>query len=140
MLSDDVRDRLVQSAVKARQMAYAPYSSYAVGAALLASDGRIFTGCNVENAAYPAGICAERTAIVKAISEGVKTFQAIAVVTADGGSPCGICRQVMNEFAPLITVVIALADGSIAYEMSLDELLPKGFGPANLKVNPDQTP
>lgn len=132
MVSHDERRRLIDLAVAAQKRAYAPYSNYAVGAALLVPDGRVFDGCNVENAAYPATICAERTAVVKAVSEGVRDFDAIAIVTADGGSPCGICRQVLNEFAPHIWVIVATADGSVVYEMSLNDLLPKGFGPANL--------
>src|SRR5687768_8042451 len=96
---------LAQAARSARQRAYAPYSHYQVGAALLASDGSIFTGCNVENAAYPATICAERVAVTKAVSEGQTNFTAIAIATVNAGSPCGICRQVMFEFAPDLTVL-----------------------------------
>src|SRR5689334_20234481 len=94
------REQLVQAAVAAARLAYAPYSNYPVGAALQSADGTIFTGCNVENAAYPAGICAERTALVKAVSEGHQQFTALAVATKNSGSPCGICRQMLNEFAP----------------------------------------
>lgn len=131
-ISKTLRDQLLKQASTARLQAYAPYSNYWVGAALLAENGQIFTGCNVENAASPAGICAERTAIVKAISEGVRTFQAVAVVTSDGGTPCGICRQTLNEFAPEIWVIIARADGEILHELPLSDLLPRSFGPANL--------
>lgn len=132
-VSDALRDQLIEQAIAASLQAYAPYSRYLVGAALLAENGQVFTGCNVENAASPAGICAERTAIVKAVSEGVRTFQAIAVVTGDGGTPCGICRQTLNEFSPDIWVIIARADGEILYELPLTDLLPRSFGPANLR-------
>ncbi|HEX2619937.1 MAG TPA: cytidine deaminase [Phototrophicaceae bacterium] len=127
------REQLVQAAIAAAKMAYAPYSKYEVGAALLAEDGTIFTGCNVENAAYPAGICAERTALVKAVSEGRQTFTALAVVTKNGGSPCGICRQMLNEFAPHLPVIIADLTGKIHTEITLADLLPYGFGPQHLE-------
>ncbi len=127
------REALVQSARQARQMAYAPYSHYQVGAALLAADGTVYTGCNVENATYPAGICAERVAVTKAVSEGRRQFTAVAVVTRDGGTPCGICRQVMSEFAPDMPVILA-DDEKIVAEFTLDHLLPERFGPHNLKT------
>jgi len=126
------RDALVQAARNARQMAYAPYSKYKVGAALLTADGTIITGCNVENAAYPATICAERAAVTKAISEGHRKFVALAVVTRNGGSPCGICRQVMCEFAPHMSVILA-TPARIVAEYTLDDLLPVYFGPDHLK-------
>ena len=126
----DVQE-LVGVALAARDLAYAPYSNYPVGAALLTEDGEIFTGCNIENAVYPATCCAEQVAIFKAISEGHRQFQAIAVVTKDGGSPCGVCRQVMREFAPEMAVFIADAEG-IVRETSVAELLPDSFGPENL--------
>lgn len=131
-LSDDVRATLVESALAAREKAYAPYSRYAVGAALLATDGKVYTGCNIENAAYPACICAERTAVVKAVSEGVREFVAIVVATSRGGSPCGECRQFLNEFSPDILVIIVNAAGEIVAEMPLTDLLPRGFRPADL--------
>ncbi len=125
------REALAQAARRARERAYAPYSNYRVGAALLTEDGAIVTGCNVENASYPACICAERVAITKAISDGHRSFVAIAVATRNGGSPCGICRQVMNEFAPDMLVI--LVDGErIVAEHPLADLLPHGFGPENL--------
>ena len=128
-VNDELRRALIAAAAASRQHAYSPYSRYAVGAALLSSDGTTYTGCNVENAAYPATICAERTAIVKAVSEGVRTFQAIAVVTDNGGSPCGTCRQVMYEFAPDMIVIIADTAGNITTECTVRDLLPYGFGP-----------
>jgi cytidine deaminase len=126
------RDALVEAARQVRERAYAPYSKYRVGAALLVQDGSIVTGCNVENAAYPACICAERVAITKAVSEGKREFIAIAVVTANGGTPCGICRQVMAEFAPSMQVILADEHGIIA-EYPVSELLPHHFGPEDLE-------
>ena len=125
-------DALVQEAARARQNAYAPYSRYRVGAAVLTADGRIFTGCNVENAVYPLGLCAERVAIFKAVSEGYRDFKAIAVVTDNGGSPCGSCRQVMHEFAPEMTVFIADERGEMR-RTTVAELLPDSFGADDLK-------
>jgi cytidine deaminase len=125
-------DALVQEAARARQNAYAPYSRYRVGAAVLTADGRVFTGCNVENAVYPLGLCAERVAIFKAVSEGYRDFKAIAVVTDNGGSPCGSCRQVMHEFAPEMTVFIADERGEMR-RTTVAELLPDSFGADDLK-------
>lgn len=124
-------EELAEAARSAREMAYAPYSLYTVGAALLTADGTVFTGCNVENAAYPATICAERVAITKAISEGHREFVALAVATRNGGTPCGICRQVMLEFAPEMAVIIA-DDEHICEETTVNDLLPAGFGPTQL--------
>lgn len=129
-MSGDVT--LVQAAIAAMQHAYAPYSNYPVGAALLAADGQVYTGCNVENASYPAGICAERTALVKAVSSGARQFTRLALATPNGGSPCGICRQMLFEFAPDLPVIIARADGVILMEARLVELLPHGFGPSSV--------
>jgi cytidine deaminase len=122
------RAALADAARIARQRAYAPYSHYKVGAALLAADGTIFMGCNIENAAYPATICAERVVVTKAVSEGQTQFAAIAVATENGGTPCGICRQVMFEFAPELLVLI-VDDERIVAEYTLHDLLPEGFGP-----------
>jgi cytidine deaminase len=126
------RKALVQRARVARGTAYAPYSNYSVGASLLTGSGRVYTGCNVENAVYSETICAERTAVVKAISEGERDFVAIAVVTRDGGAPCGACRQVLNEFAPHMIVLIADETGEVRQTTAAD-LLPDRFGPQNLK-------
>jgi cytidine deaminase len=126
--------KLIQEAIQASKNAYAPYSGYHVGAALLTEDGQIYQGCNVENAAYGSSICAERTAILKAVSERQQTFKAIAVATANGGAPCGPCRQVMREFAPNLTIVITDLAGN-ARVTTLSELLPDSFGPENLVVN-----
>ncbi len=118
---------LIQLAKKAATNAYAPYSNFIVGAALLTEDGRIFTGCNIENASYGATNCAERTAIFKAVSEGVRAFSKIAVVSGDGSTayPCGICLQVMQEFMPEGNVLLEEKEGIVSY--TLKELLPKGF-------------
>ncbi|MGD8491817.1 MAG: cytidine deaminase [Anaerolineae bacterium] len=125
---------LVAAARNARQRAYAPYSKFPVGAALRTQSGRVFTGCNVENAAYPLTTCAERTAVSKAVSEGEREFEAIAVVTATGASPCGACRQILREFGgPDGTLRVIVSD--IAGNMrvfTIAQLLPEGFTPDQL--------
>jgi cytidine deaminase len=131
--SDTTISSLVKQAIDAARHAYIPYSDYPVGAALRALDGTIYTGCNVENASYPVTICAERTALVKAVSEGQQKFDLIAIVSRNGGSPCGMCRQMLYEFAPEMRVVIADLDGHIHTDCLLSDLLPNGFGPANLE-------
>ena len=123
---------LIALAVAARERAYAPYSDHAVGAALLGRSGRVYTGCNVENAAYSHTICAERTALVKAVSEGERSFEAIAVVTPKGGTPCGACRQVLAEFGVQIRVLIARPDGLVR-ESTVGDLLPHAFLPGDLR-------
>ncbi|RLC89257.1 MAG: cytidine deaminase [Chloroflexi bacterium] len=126
------REQLVAEAMQARENAYAPYSNYRVGAAVLTGDGRVFSGVNVENAVYPLCICAERVAIAKAVSEGARRIVALAVVTANGGTPCGSCRQVIREFgAPETPTLIAKPDGSYR-ERTLDDLLPESFSAADL--------
>lgn len=125
------QDELIASAKAAREQAYAPYSNFKVGAALLGKSGRVYTGCNVENAAYGPSMCAERTAIFKAVSEGEREFEAIAVVTENGVSPCGTCRQVMIEFAPDMTVFISNAQGNTRIT-TVRDLLPDGFTPNHL--------
>ena len=132
MWTDEQRRKLIQTAQEARQWAYAPYSNYRVGAALLSTSGKIYDGVNVENAAYPTGICAERVAVFKAVSEGEREFAAIAVVTDNGGSPCGSCRQVLSEFGLETIVVIADATGQVMLETSISELLPGAFRPEHL--------
>ncbi len=123
--------KLLKQAIEARERAYAPYSHYRVGAALLTSSGKVYKGCNVENAAYSPSMCAERTAIFKAVSEGDRSFAAIAIATADGGSPCGVCRQVMREFAPDLVVIVGDTAGNYRV-FELPDLLPDSFGPENL--------
>jgi cytidine deaminase len=122
---------LIALAAQARQQAYAPYSHYAVGAALLAASGRVYMGCNVENAVYSLTLCAERVALFKAVSEGEREFVAIAVVTANGGSPCGSCRQVLAEFGLDMRVLIATPEQLIT-EKQVSDLLPHAFGPQDL--------
>ncbi|MEK7808493.1 MAG: cytidine deaminase [Chloroflexota bacterium] len=124
---------LISRALAVRAWAYAPYSNYQVGAALLASSGKIYDGVNVENAAYPSTICAERTALVKAISEGERQFETLVVATENGGSPCGSCRQMLAEFGLDLTILIVNGEGKILQETSLKELLPQAFTPASLK-------
>lgn len=124
---------LIDAAIDASRRAYVPYSKYHVGAALRSVDGTVYQGCNVENASYPVTICAERVALVKAVSEGVREFETIAVVTHNGGSPCGMCRQMLFEFAPHLRVLIADFDGNLHQDLKLSELLLHGFGPSKLE-------
>jgi cytidine deaminase len=132
-LTDEERSLLIQSANEIRHWAYAPYSHYPVGAALLAASGRIYTGVNIENAAYPSTTCAERVAVFKAVSEGERQFTAIAVVTNNGGYPCGTCRQVLAEFGLDTVVIIADQDGKVVKETTAGGLLPGAFGPQDLQ-------
>lgn len=124
---------LIDQAIAASANAYIPYSHYPVGAALRTIDGTVYTGCNIENASYPVTICAERTALVKAVSEGHRQFDLMAVVTRNGGSPCGMCRQMLYEFSPDMHIVIADLEGNIYQELSLSDLLAHGFSPAKLE-------
>lgn len=137
---DAWQDLLCQQATAAREQAYCPYSHFAVGAALLCKSGRVYTGCNIESAAYSPSICAERTAFAKAVSEGEREFTAIAIVGGKQGEicrelcpPCGVCRQVMMEFCDPETFLILLATENNEYKKyTLSKLLHFGFGPANL--------
>lgn len=124
---------LIEKAIKAREKAYAPYSNFKVGASLLTKDGKIYTGCNIESASYTSTICAERTAISKAVSEGDMNFEAIAIVgSSDFTFPCGVCRQVIREFSKDIKIIVA--NNTEEYKtFSLEELLPHSFGPDDLK-------
>lgn len=124
-------EELIAAALLARDRAYAPYSHYHVGAAVLTGNGFVSVGCNVENAAYPATICAERVALTAAIAQGQRDFVAIAVVTENGGSPCGTCRQVMAELGPNMIVYIADAHGNYR-TTSVRDLLPDSFMPEYL--------
>lgn len=127
-------NELVQVARAARRLAYAPYSHYAVGAAVLARSGKVYSGCNVENAAYPTSLCAERVAIFKAVSEGERELVALAVVTSNAGSPCGSCRQVFSEFAEDdAVIVLATARGNRRKKFSMKQILPDRFGPEHLR-------
>lgn len=121
---------LVHAARNALKNAYSPYSGYKVGAAILTSDGKIFTGCNVENGSYGASNCAERTAVFKAVSEGERNFSAIAIASEDGEAvpfPCGICRQVMSEFCPSETPVLIYDGSGSVCNAELGELIPYAF-------------
>ena len=139
MPDKEMIEKLIDTAVEMTKMSYAPYSNFKVGAALLAKDGRIFTGCNVENAAYSPTNCAERTAFFKAVSEGAREFAAIAIAGGADGvitqytAPCGVCRQVMMEFCNPDTFEIYMAVDKTDYKKAtLRQLLPEGFGPENL--------
>ena len=126
-LDQEQKVDLVRIANQVRKWAYAPYSKYLVGAAVLTDSGRVYDGVNIENAAYPVTVCAERVAIFKAVSNGEKVFQAIAVVTKNGGMPCGSCRQVMAEFSPEMLVIIADENEIIKTEKKVNDLLPGAF-------------
>jgi len=132
-LTKQDKQALIDLANIARQRAYAPYSNYPVGSSLRTRTGRIYTGVNVENAAYPQTMCAERVAIFKAVSEGEKEFEVITVVTDNGGSPCGGCRQVMAEFGSDTIVLMADGNGKIIKETTVRELLPEAFTPNHLE-------
>lgn len=125
---------LIDQAKEAMKYAYVPYSKFQVGAALLTKDGKVFTGCNVENASYGATNCAERTAIFKAVSEGYQEYEAIAIVSSsqDTTYPCGICRQVMTEFMPEGKIFYENSKGEIV-ESSVREVMPFGFDPDSMK-------
>jgi cytidine deaminase len=128
--------QLAAAAAAMRQRAYAPYSRFTVGAALLAADGTIYAGCNVENASFGLTICAERNAVVHAVASGSRKFVAIAVATENGVSPCGACRQVLSEFNPRLPVLMLDAAGH-RQELNLSQLLPHAFGPEQLPPLPD---
>ena len=132
-LTDAERKSLIELAVEARRKAYAPYSNYPVGSSLRTKSGRVYTGVNIENAAYPVGICAERVAIFKAVSDGELEFDVITVVTNNGGSPCGSCRQVMAEFGLDTIVLLADGEGKLLKETTVGALLPDAFQPHHLK-------
>lgn len=138
---------LIRAAFSARRFAYTPYSHFQVGAALLAKSGKVYTGCNIENAGYTPTNCAERTALFKAVSEGERQFSAIAIVGSMQGTvntlvtgPCGVCRQALYEFGgPELTVIMAKTEEDYIVT-TLGELLPYGFGPANLEAEETQSP
>ena len=132
-------EKLIDTAIEQLKFSYTPYSNFKVGAALLTKSGKIYTGCNIENASCTPTNCAERTAFFKAVSEGVRDFQAICIVGGKDGklteytAPCGVCRQVMMEFCNPKTFQIILAVDKERYEIyTLEELMPLGFGPLNL--------
>lgn len=133
---------LIKNAIEARRLSYSPYSNYCVGAALLSTEGEIYRGCNIESAVFTPTSCAERTALVKAVSEGVTHFSAVAVVGSPKGEnitqyafPCGVCRQMLREFVDPKTFVVITARSEDDYKIyTLDELLPESFGPENVLV------
>ncbi len=132
-------EELIETALKAREFSYSPYSKFKVGAALLAKNGKVYTGCNIESASYTPTNCAERTAFFKAVSEGEREFEAIAITGGYDGAPteysypCGVCRQVMMEFCdPKSFRVITAVSKEKYLEKTLEEMLPYGFGPSNL--------
>ena len=134
MIKKEEQQALIDLANEARRRAYVTYSNYPVGAALRTKNGRLYTGVNVENAAYPHTMCAERVAMFKAVSEGETEFEVIAVVTNNGGAPCGGCRQVMAEFGLDTLVLIADGEGTLQKVMTVSELLPEAFVPKHLKT------
>lgn len=131
-LTDKQEQELIRAAREVRDKAYAPYSKYNVGAALLTKTGNIFLGVNVENAAYPDTICGERSAVVSAVSAGEREFEAIAVATSNGGTPCGSCRQVLAEFGLDIEVLLVDARGVLVQRSTVRDLLPGAFQPKDL--------
>ena len=131
-LTDEESQALIDLANETRRRAYAPYSNYPVGAALRTKSGKVFTGVNVENAAYPSTMCAERTAVFTAVTAGEREFEVIAVVTENGGSPCGSCRQVLSEFGLDTIVLIADGEGKLLQKTTVKELLPGAFTPEQL--------
>ncbi len=135
MLTEDERRLLFVQALQARERAYAPYSGYRVGAALLTETGQVFTGANVENAVYPLGLCAERVALFKAVSEGQRRFRALVVVTENGGMPCGACRQALWEFAPDLWIWVLDVSGQVHWQGALRDLLPHAFGVQDLPAD-----
>jgi cytidine deaminase len=131
-MSEDYK-QLIELANEARRRAYAPYSHYSVGAALRTKTGRVYAGVNIENAAYPVTVCAERVAVFKAVSDSEYEFEVIAVVTDNGGSPCGSCRQVLAEFGLETIVLIADGNGKLIKRITVGELLPEAFQPHHLE-------
>jgi cytidine deaminase len=131
-LNPEQRKLLIETAIHVRDWAYAPYSHYAVGSAVLTASGKIYDGVNIENAAFPTTICAERVAIFKAVSEGEREFAAIVIATENGGSPCGSCRQVLAEFGLMTDVIVVDATGKVHLENTVEGLLPGAFTPEDL--------
>lgn len=131
-LTEDKKQALIKAAGEVRGRAYAPYSNYNVGAALLTKSGKVFLGVNVENAAYPDTICAERSAVVSAVSAGERDFEAIAVATSNGGTPCGSCRQVLAEFGLDIQVLLVDGNSELIQQNTVRDLLPGAFQPKDL--------
>jgi cytidine deaminase len=133
---DSRGQELIRRALLVQARAYAPYSKYPVGAALLGRSGQVYEGVNVENAAYPTSMCAERSAVFHAVSSGERQFEAIAVVTPNGGSPCGACRQVLSEFGLDLIVYVADGEGHLLAQTTVGDLLPLAFRPSHLNPSP----
>jgi cytidine deaminase len=131
-IAQQQRNDLISEALAVRKRAYAPYSKYKVGAALLSARGEIYRGANVENAAYPTSMCAERSAVFSAVSSGERSFTAIVVASVNGGAPCGACRQVLSEFGLETLVLIVDETGEVLSEQTVGELLPDAFTPSDL--------
>lgn len=131
-VSPSIVKEMAQKAVDAQEHSYCPYSHFKVTAAVLTESGKIFTGANIENATYTPTCCAERVAIFKAVSEGHRDIKAVLITIAGEGTPCGVCRQVINEFNPEAFIFCANQEGEVFYEHKLNELLPLAFGPVNL--------
>lgn len=134
-LPENLQRELVAAALEVRHQAYSPYSNYAVGAALLCGSGKIVRGVNVENAAYPLTICAERAAVFAAIAQGERQFQAIAVATDNGGAPCGSCRQVLAEFGLQTQVLLVNRQAEVVQKVTVGDLLPIPFLPSDLSAS-----
>ncbi len=134
MLANELQKKLIDQAITAFKNAYVPYSHYPVGSAVLTESGEIFIGANVENVAYPVTVCGERSAIFNAVSHGHRSFQAIAVVTKSGGTPCGSCRQVMAEFGLDTLVLIANTEGDLLQTYTVGDLLPNAFNEDDLSA------
>ena len=122
-------DALLSAAADTAKRAYSPYSTFCVGAAVQTASGKVFTGCNVENASYGLTICAERVAVFKAVSEGESDITAVAIASEGAAFPCGACRQVLNEFGPEMEVILGDEEARFSEQLSLKDLLPKAFGP-----------
>ncbi len=135
-IDEHLKQKLVEAGVNARKRAYAPYSKYFVGAAVLTEDGKIYEGANVENASYGATVCAERVAIFNAVSAGERKFVAISVVGDQGGAPCGMCRQVLAEWGLNMLIIEVDKNGKVVREVTLSEILPDAFTPAALGIDP----
>ncbi len=133
-LPEEDREKLIRKALEVRRNAYAPYSGYQVGAALMTKRGNIYTGANVENAAYPATMCAERVALFSAVAAGERAFEVLVVATRNGGTPCGSCRQALSEFGLDTQVILVEEGGDIKQETTVRELLPGAFGSGDLEA------
>ena len=134
MLDDELRKKIIEKALEVRQRAYAPYSNYKVGAALLTASGDIYEGVNVENAAYPTTMCAERVAVFNAVSNGERKFIAIAVASSNGGTPCGSCRQVLSEFGLDTVILVIDRQGKVVQEANVGQFLPGAFSHSDLEI------